>query len=196
MWKKIDAVTQATIPNLTQNDQCWYARDFLRHRGFAGGETNSLILNFKKVPNTAGWNHRTNAVRKFADEASLLISVDREASLCVTAIPSSKARNHAQYDHRFEDMFAQLKTLRPCIDIQWPITCQTTTIASHQGGTRLPQGISSNYVWNGFTHTIPESILIFDDVLTSGAHYRAFVDFLRTNGFTGEIFGIFWAKSD
>lgn len=67
--------------------------------------------------------------------------------------------------------------------------------ASHIGGSRTPATIASSYTFQGFTGNMPEFILVFDDVLTTGAHFRAFKDFLIQSGYTGKVYGLFWAKT-
>ncbi len=194
LWKQIDAIDLPSFGHLKSDDVCYYARNFVRNAGFDGGETNSLVLNFKKEPGRQGQTYRQNAVDRFIEEVSVLIQCKAD-TVAVTAIPSSKSKTDSAYDNRFEDMFAGLKKIRSCLQIEWPIIAKESVLASHLGGARTPSQIISNYEWKGFVDAVPDFILIFDDVLTTGAHFRAFSDFMRGNGFSGQIYGIFWAKS-
>ena len=38
-------------------------------------------------------------------------------------------------------------------------------------------------------------LIIFDDVLITGTHFGAVSDFLKKNGYKGEIVGVFWART-
>ncbi len=194
MWKKIDPITQSTIPHLMQTDYCIFARDYISNTGYTGGPTNDLILNFKKPPGAKGQSYRNAAVRQFAMEASLLIDCDNYPPIALTAIPSSKAVTDPAYTKRFEDMMSELKKLRPCVQVEWPVAVNTTVATSRHGGTRKPSAIASNYIWNGFSGAIPANLWVFDDVLVTGSHFRAFHDFARASGYQGNIYGIFWAK--
>jgi hypothetical protein len=194
-WKKIDGIEKQSISNFQIDDECFYAHDFLPSRGFQGGLANNNVLNFKKAPSTPGQNYRTGAIYKFALDASSLIDCESGKTYAVTAIPSSKCKSDPLYDNRFEDFFIELAKLRPCIDIQWPVINQATVTPSHSGGSRTPATIAASYTFKGFTGNAPEFILVFDDVLTTGAHFRAFKDFLIQSGYRGRVFGLFWTKT-
>jgi len=194
-WKSIDQISLTTIRHLRADDVCIYAKDYISGAGFQGGVVNSDILNFKKTKDVSGQHYRTQAIHKFALEASELFDCDKGKKYTVTAIPSSKAKTDPLYDDRFEDFFSQLKNFCPCIDIVWPVSLRETIKSAHHGGTREPNEIRKNYVYEGFLEEAPEFIIVFDDVLTSGAHFRACKDFLLASGYTGKIYGVFWAKA-
>ena len=80
------------------------------------------------------------------------------------------------------------------MNIEWPVEIQNLMPSAHQGGSRNPEDIKKNYMWKGFKNT-PEKIGIVDDVLTTGAHFRAMSDFLKENGYRGQIVGIFWSRA-
>lgn len=195
-WKRIDESHRIT--HVRNDDICIYAREYHGGgQGYNAGETNQLILNFKKSPtkktNTNEWYYRERDVMRFATEASVLFKP--EVNYALTAVPSSKASTDPEYDNRFEDMLRQLVRLRPNLVIEWPISVRATQQAAHRGGSRRPEEIIENYVWNGFANGVPETLFVFDDVVTTGSHFRAASDFLRANGFTGRIVGTFWART-
>lgn len=180
---------------IEKDDYCLYTREYVSGYGYQGGPTNRLILNFKKSPNkkrTPEWKYRIQAVETFKTEAEKLFKPDSNVS--ITAIPSSKQKTHPDYDWRFEDLFATLLKSRPNLSIKWPIKVKKTEQSSHRGGRRNPEEIKENYIWKGF-EKIPKRLCIFDDVLTTGAHFRAFSYFLKENGYTGQIIGTFWSRA-
>ena len=193
-WKKIDE--SHNLLHIRNDDLCIYAREYHPGQGYNAGETNQLILNFKKFGTAKGkpeWAYRNRDVKRFALEASQKFTATSSAS--VTAVPGSKSKSEAEYSNRFEDMLDELKVLRPNIQIEWPIEIQQTVEPSHASGSRVPIVLKQNYKWNGFKGNPPEILVVFDDIITTGSHFRAFSDFLRDNGFTGKIVGIFWARS-
>lgn len=121
--------------------------------------------------------------------------VQPEWNLTITAIPSSKLKNHPLYDKRFELLFRELLKSKPNLIIEWPIKVKKTTPASYKGSKQTPEFIKNNYLWTGFQGKTPEIIYIIDDVVTTGAHFRAVSDFMRENGYKGLIVGIFMAKT-
>ena len=172
------------------------AREYKSQLGYGGSRTNRLILNFKKSPlkeGTREWQYRAEAIKMFAREIEKLFKPKSTAA--ITAIPSSKPRAHPEYDNRFENLFQELLKTRPQLNIEWPVEIRKMIPSSHHGGTRDPDDIKRNYIWKGFKSS-PERLGILDDVLTTGAYFRAMSDFLKDNGYKGQIIGIFWSRSN
>ena len=196
LWKKINILSESYPTFISDSEKCLYTRDYISGGGFEG-EANQLILNFKKSldkKGTAQWQHRDRAVRLFAQE---IASIVPDVPMHFMAIPGSKPWEHSENNQRFQDLFKELKRIRPKILFHWPINCRKAIKGSSQGGTRSPKEIMDNYKWAGFSCNINEisKIIIVDDVITSGAHFRACVDYLKEQGFKGEITGVFWAKT-
>lgn len=194
IWYKLDESYLAFHPYIKTDDKCIYAREYKTQEGFKGSQTNNLIFNFKKSPKkkeTPEWHHRTLAVKSFAKELSQLFKASTTASL--TAVPSSKPKTHPEYDNRFEDVFKELLKIHPALNIESPIEIKNIMQSSHLGGSRNPQDIKKNYVWKGLKSSC-KKIGVLDDVLTTGAHFRTMSDFLKENGYEGEIVGIFWSR--
>ena len=199
LWNKLE--TPNSNPHIKDTDICLYAREYLsgnKNMSFSQlNETNRLIVNLKKSPEKKTkpkeWWHREQAVTKFKTETEQLF---RETfNIAITAIPSSKHKDHSEYDNRFEDLFKELLKSWPNLTIEWPIEIKETVTATHfEENRKLPKDIKDNYIWKGFKKS-PEKLFVFDDVLTSGAHFRAVSDFLKENEYKGQIIGIFWAKT-
>lgn len=194
-WKKVDQVLINNIQHLNANDNCYYAKDYVPGVGYQGSIVNDDILNFKKAPGSPGQQHRARAVNKFAVEVSTILNCDQGRKFYVTAVPSSKNKHDPMYDRRFEDLFEELKKFSPCIEVVWPVVAINSVQASHHSGSRDPDVLKQNYNYSGFAGIEPESLIVFDDVLTSGAHFRAYKDFIIESGYQGKVFGVFWAKT-
>ncbi|MBD66269.1 MAG: hypothetical protein CME62_13745 [Halobacteriovoraceae bacterium] len=197
MWKKLDPYIP-NYPYLNSNDKLIFAREYQPRQSYTIGETNNLIFNFKKevkYKQKGAWYYRNQSVSRFAKELnSLFENANNYTEFCVTAIPSSKSKQDPDYDNRFEDMFSVLRNLsKKPISIEWPIEVANTSTASHSGGSRNPGNIQGNFVWNGFNQ-VPDLLIVVDDVLTSGSHFRAFIDFCQANGYQGRIVGVVWAR--
>ncbi len=176
--------------HIKNEDKCVYAREYKSRLGWKI-KTNSLVLNFKKSPltkDTPEWQYRKKSIQIFSKEIEKLFKPNSNAT--ITAIPSSKPKIHSEYDNRFEDLFKVLLKTRPRLNIEWPVEIRNLILPAHQGGSRNPKDIKKNYRWKGFKNT-PKEIGIVDDVLTTGAHFRAMSDFLKENRYKGQIVGIF-----
>lgn len=193
LWNKISEHNRPYY--IKKDDFCIYAREYIRE-GYQAGQTNSLILNFKKHPSKKGteeWQYRTKAIKAFKQDIEQLL--DPNTKYIITGTPSSKAKNDPKYDRRFEDLFKELKKSRPKIVVECPIEIKKTIETSRKSKIRKPDLLKENYIWKGFNIENPKTLCIFDDVLVSGAHFRAMSDFLRKNNYIGKIFGIFWART-
>lgn len=199
LWKKLDP-SFGSVPHHIFLTGCeiWYAREYDPNEQVSGG-AKSLVLNFKKKigikeshPNQ--WYWRNKDLQTFGDE---LLKLFGGRSFHLMAIPGSKPWSHPDNNQRFQDLFKYLLSKQPNLVIHWPIDAINAVPSSaEEDGSRDPEIIKSNYRWLGFIGSNPEKILIIDDVLTSGAHFKATVDFLRENGFEGIMKGIFWAKTN
>lgn len=195
-WIKFDGITYPFPAYINQSEDCRFARDYIPGIGYKGCQTNDLVLNFKQDISKKGsgsWQYRQWALNVFADELASIFGSNSQSF--VTNIPTSKPRTSNQYDFRFEDMFQALKMKRPNLNIIYPLDVGTVQVASHHGGSRSVSTLSSNLVFAGLPNPHPDRIILVDDVVTSGSHFRACNDFLVSNGFQGQIIGLFWART-
>ena len=197
-WKKIE---QGQLPHIKKHDFWVYAREYVSNTGYQGGPTNSLILNFKKSPsknNTSEWQHREDAVKQFKEDIevclffSALVPISQVA---LTSVPSSKKKDHPEYDDRFEDLFKEFLKSHPQWIVEWPVEIKENIKPSHKSREKNPDILRENYLWKGFRNKEPEILCICDDIITTGAHLRAMSDFLIENNYKGQIIGICWAKT-
>ena len=140
-WKKCD---QRRLPYINEEDFWVYAREYARGKGYQGGPTNSLILNFKKPPSakkdTVEWQYREDAVKKFTEDIEILLgSITR---VVLTAIPSSKKKDDSKYNNRFEDLFTEILKAHPQWIVEWPIEIKESITPSHLSSEKDPDILS------------------------------------------------------
>jgi len=174
-------------------------REYTAGQGFSYSETNDLISNFKKSPrvrNTFQWVYKQRALEHFAAELAASLNPKWLATATLVPIPPSKARDDPEYDDRMTDLLRHLAADRAC-DIRELLVQRTSTVAAHTGTTtRSPTRIAALYdLDEGLTDPPPVQIGLFDDVLTSGAHFKAAQQLLLRR-FPGiPIAGIFLART-
>ena len=176
-WRKLPEKPLHCHHHINNDDICIYSREYISE-GYTASQTNSLIMNFKKTPskkNSAEWAYRQKAIEQFKNEIEPLFKKD--LSITITAIPSSKKKTHLEYDNRFEDLFKELLKSRPLLKVEWPIEIKENRQASHRSGKRNPADIKKNYIWKEFKNNRIKRLCVFDDVLTTGAGFRAMTDF-------------------
>src|ERR1700677_1997602 len=191
-WKKIDA--NQTLPvYLSAADECYYARDYVSHGSYKSSPGNGLITNFKKDVSRKGkreWQYKVDAINKFAAELKPLLP----NGMAVAHIPSSKCKTDPQYDSRLEDTLRALKRLNASLIIESPLTSKNTVQASHLGGDRNPEIFYNNLAWVGLSQPTTTLVLI-DDVITTGAHFKACQRKLTEQSPGIRVLGVFWAKT-
>lgn len=195
-WNRLTSEQAPAYAYMKKNDFWVYAREYVSDIGYKGGPTNSLILNFKKPPSKkrkAEWKYREKAVQQFKKDIDILMGFKTQAVL--TSVPSSKKKDHPEYDNRFEDLFAEVKKSHPQWVIECPVEVKETIDPFHISGKRNLDVLKKNYVWKGFKNPEPAILYIFDDIITTGIHLRAMSDFLVQHNYKGKIIGICWAKT-
>jgi hypothetical protein len=194
LWKKIERVGTENFPVFLEDDDlCYYARDYIAEGGYAASEANNLISNFKKPVSKKGrpeWRYKLDAISQFAREVAPPLRSD----MLVTCIPSSKSKSDPDYDSRLEDVLAEVIRLRPGIIVDYPISIDTSVLPAHCGGSRNPSVIYSYLKWNGLREKRHRLALI-DDVITSGAHFKACQRLIRENEPGIQILGFFWTRT-
>lgn len=195
LWKKLKRDPLGEWPtHLEDTDVCCFAHDYVSHGGFAAGEGNNLISNFKKPISEKGkpsWNYKLQAINRFARELS---SLDLD-NYHITCMPSSKTPDHPEYDNRLEQTLHILHRIKPTIYRASPFANTRSRQALHLGeGTRNPVTIYNNLTWQGLPHPMGQLIVI-DDVLTTGCNFKACQRLLSEKAPGTQLIGIFWAKT-
>lgn len=195
VWKKIERIGVENFPcRLGDDDSCYYARDYISEGGYQASETNNLINNFKKSPDKRGrpeWRYKELAIQRFASEIAEISNI---AVFYVTCVPSSKARTDPGYDSRVEDTVCRLKQLKPNVTIGFPLSFSNNMRAAHNGGTRDIDEIYANLQWSGIPDGITDIILV-DDVITTGAHFKACKRLILEHIPNANVVGLFWART-
>jgi hypothetical protein len=192
-WKKIDVVEAAPI-YLDGSDNCYYAREYISNGGFKASETNQLISNFKKPVTARGtgqWQYKEAAIRQFAKELLEVLPDDA----IIAQIPSSKCKTDPAYDSRVIDGLRLVMKRKPSIRLVEPIEAVASTQAAHLGGTRNPLTIYNNLRWSGGLPDNANHIIFVDDVITTGAHYKACKRIVLENHTNIQVVGVNWART-
>jgi hypothetical protein len=195
---KIDDLARPDHSYLTAADDCYFFGEYTARKGFAFSATNRLILNFKKTMDRRGrsewqWKDRalhqaTAAFRTVLDNAFLNVTT-------LVPIPPSKAKSDPLYDDRMTRMLRAIRP-QPPVDIRELITQTESSEAAHDQAVRpRPEEILARYqIDSSLQLPLPQAIAICDDVLTTGAHYRASRTVLE-QAFPGvRMIGIFIAR--
>lgn len=195
---KIDDLARPDHYYLTAEDDCYFLGEYTARKGYAFSATNQLILNFKKpvtVRGTAQWNYKERAIGDVAAAFRTTLNGEWLNTATLVPIPPSKAKTDPLYDDRLVRMLRAIRP-QPAPDTRELIVQRANMAAAHEQANRpKPDDIAANYaIDEQLRNPAPQIIGLFDDVLTTGAHFRAASNILKTAYPAVRIIGVFVAR--
>ena len=197
-FTEIDELTRPDHSWLTDDDRCYFLGEYTARQGYSYSPTNNLILNFKKEMDRREkpeWRYKEQAIQRAASAFRRALGTDPLSSLVFVPIPPSKTRNDPLYDDRVTRM---LRAIGPdgTVDVRELIIQTKSTDAVHSRQTRpTPPQIQDQYrIDEALTIPEPAFIAIVDDILTTGAHFRAASAVLTARFPAVRIVGLFIAR--
>lgn len=181
---------------IEETDQCYYFGEYTASAGFAYSDTNQLVLNFKKSPekkNKPEWIYKTRAI----EQVSRLINdaTNPQKDMIFVPIPPSKCIDDPLYDDRLVQVLNRLAPGWMGSGYRELIKQNSSTEASHLSAVRNIDSLMANYSINlPLIEPAPKGIIIFDDVLTTGCHYKAMQKTLKGVYPEANIIGMFLAR--
>lgn len=200
---KLDPVNLPDHYDMTEADECYFLRSYTRGLGYTGGETNNLIINFKKKMDRKGraeWKYKGIAIRQLTHELAAALNPEYLRSAVLVPTPPSKTKDHKLYDDRMTQVcegVAKIVDQVP-VDVRELVYQAESFEADHEqddGGRKSIQELYDNYrIDEALTDPAPRALAIVDDMLTNGRHFQAMKRKL-SEGFPGvPIIGIFLSR--
>ena len=198
---KVDDLMLDNHGYLSNDDECYFIGEYTARMGYAYSPTNHLILNFKKPMDRRGrpeWRYKIGAIKEAAVAFRMALEpMGQQAlnKLTFVPVPPSKAKEDPLYDDRLTQMLNLIRP-DPKLDAREIIVQKHSTEAVHSSGVRLgPDEIEAMYeIDEELIKREPDFIVIVDDVLTTGAHFRASQAVLSSHFPTAKIIGLFIAR--
>lgn len=190
-WIRVDHRT-ITLYYLDQEDECYYAREYVSRGGYAASEANQLIHNLKKPIDRRGrseWKYKTAAIEQFASELAEMLP----PGAFITDIPTSHSAGDPAYDDRLVQVLTATARLRHDVSYVKLLTCRQSIGAAHLGGSRSPDALFPNLNWCGEAAE-QSAVFIVDDVIGSGGHFAACKRLIRDHWPQCRVIGVFWAR--
>jgi hypothetical protein len=198
MLTKLDELYLPHHCYLERTDECYFLGEYTARRGFLYSATNSLIFNLKKKMDRRGrpeWVYKGRAIQNAAEQLRESLNHDFLNNATFVPVPPSKIRGDCLYDDRMTQV---LRLLGPNIDVR-ELVCQRESMAdAHSSDDRpSPSQLYANYeIDEELVEPQPRQIAIVDDVLTTGAHFKAMQRILRETYQGVPIAGFFIARRD
>jgi hypothetical protein len=177
------------------DDDCYYFVEFIKGAGY-GPPGNSFINNLKKKPSKHGtyeWGHKLRAIDDAAETLRRELSKDWIENSTFVPIPPSKAKDHPEYDDRMSQV---LNRLGQNVDVRELVYQKKSMDETHTLLARHSiEALAENYeIDEDEVRPKPKHIVIVDDVVTAGKHFRAMCKVLEERFPGVPVSGVFLAR--
>lgn len=175
--------------------RAFYFLDYKSGGGYSISDDNNFVFNYKMGANQANASRLWYRDKAICDYANMLHSVLQGKACTVIPFPTSKPRGTPDFDDRLDLTAKKLRALSLNYDIQFCLDVSQSVTPAHNGGSRDCATIKSNLIWIPPTQTPRSNIVIFDDVITTGAHLQAVFDTILSYYPNSKIYAFFLAKT-
>lgn len=196
---RIDELIRGQHYHLEDGDLCYYFGEYTARQGAVYSETNQLIMNLKKGNDRRGradYRYKQIAIERVA--RMITSTIGNLDAFTFVPVPPSRCRTDAAYDDRMTAILRTVQALNPAIDYRELVLQNASTVASHASAANrpTPDEIMANYRFDEtLCDGVRNNILIFDDVLTAGSHFKAMKRFLQQYLPEKNIQGLFVART-
>jgi predicted amidophosphoribosyltransferase len=196
---KIDSTIISDHYYLSSADTCYFLWNYKAGVGFSAGGINQQILNFKIAVNLKGENryqYKIDAIEGFANDLKKTISSGRLKNCVFVPIPPSKCKKDPLHDDRM--LITLQKSFGATGDIRELILTKKSIPAVHNSPARPTiQNLLNNLkIDNALDTNIPDVIILVDDLITTGAHFKACKELLQSKFTDAKIVGLFIARRE
>lgn len=122
------------------------------------------------------WYYKEQAILKIAFWIVSTPSWAKLKSATWVPMPPSKIKSDPHYDNRLLRVLLKMQEIEKSLDIRELILTKSNREAAHNPGAVRPkvQDHIENFILNSaLKNPPPEAIILFDDIITSGSHFKA-----------------------
>ena len=202
-FTKIDRFTHKHHRWLEKSGEFYFLGEYTARKRYSYSPTNDVILNFKKPSDRKGkpeWKYKRKAINQistaFRNALGANLSPSDLSTVVLVPVPPSSAREDPLYDNRIASMVHAI----------WPDNRANVKEMIVQIGSFEPSHTSHNRpekkeiesryeIDEDLVHLPPNTIAIVDDILTTGAHFRAVKSLLEKRFPNARILGLFVART-
>lgn len=189
------------------SDSIVYLQEYSSGLGFTT-EGNSIIYNIKKSPDTKGtpqWEYKErdmNYVAKIIASAMDRLATE-DKNIYWIPVPPSKIETHELFDDRMNQMLVKAKVLSNnpyniiINNIYQTANREASSTTNKRRGVEALKVLEAQYRMRDIPDYNSESdvIVVFDDVLTSGCHFKAIKNVILKTYPNAKIGGVFIART-
>lgn len=195
---RIDNLTRPSHFYLTKDDRCYYVMEYTSGQDYRFSKGNSLIKNLKKtldLKDSPQWRYKGQAIREIGDILGEILPEDSLRGYTIVPVPPSKCKDDPLHDDRLIQVLQRMTNGYEA-DIREIIYLDESIEASHDRQDRpTPAELERLYKINDrLCRPRPQKIIVFDDMITAGAHFRACKNMLQKKFPDTEIIGVFFTR--
>lgn len=199
---KLNRIDCSSIHNhieLDENDICLYWREYTAQKKYNFSEANQLVVNLKKCVSHKEESQYTYKTKAIKICASYFEGGDW-SPYSIIPIPPSKKKDDPLYDDRLLrilNLANKLLIPKYRFDVKDIIIQNESYEPSHKSSKRpSSQELKARYRLDDInSDQLREKIIVFDDVLTMGSHFKAIKSLLHEAYPQKKIYGLFIARS-
>lgn len=174
----IDDSNRGVHHYLTPEDECYFLHEYTARKNYQFSVSNQFIYNFKKLTSQRNQAHYQYKLKAIASAIGwyrdIFDQIDSAYTDCTfVPIPPSKVPGHPEYDDRMWQVVSGVCNGKGA-DARELIRQSSNYDAAHlaENGTRIkPHELQPLYQVD--PNPPKGTILLFDDVLSAGTHYKA-----------------------
>ena len=199
-FRSIDDSNRKDHYHLTDADNCVYLMEYTPGQRYDFGDANSIISNLKKSPllkTERQYHWKLQDIRRCISMIQNALDADWLSTGTMVPIPPSKTADHPEYDDRITVICRAIQHQGRSVDVRELVRQRQSTDAAHLSPGNRPslQDLIVNYMIDASLSTpAPISILLVDDVLTAGSHFKAAQHHLQRRFPGVPIYGAFIAR--
>jgi predicted amidophosphoribosyltransferase len=196
---RIDETTIDDHTFLNDTDKCFFSHTYKSHKKPSQDSTNQLIYNFKISPTKRGtnqWKYKIDAVKKISKILKNSINNQELKKVTLVPIPPSKCKSDPEYDNRMT--CALNLAFKKKADIRELLVQKKSKTPSHKSSIRptISQLHKNLEIDDTLGKELKKNIILVDDVITTGAHFKACEKKIKEH-FPGiNILGLFIARRE
>lgn len=196
--QKIDNLTLPDHCYLDQRDECYYLFEYTPRQQGSYDSVSNFIFNLKKPVDRKGrpeYRYKERAISQAGDYLRLVLNEEWISSAMLVPIPCSKTKQNPLYDDRILRILGRMTRGLTC-DVR-ELIVQTADLESFHGGCRMrPAQLRQYYALDRALCECdqPPEVTVFDDLLTTGSHFKAVQSVIHDHWPDVHVSGIFIAR--
>ena len=193
---QIDEITRAEHFYICEGDLCYHLWEYVKGGRFQEYSTNQLILNLQiplseRTNKPYRWRYKSVAVQFAASALSRVVPQDFFQYFTWVPTPPSGGRGSALHDPRLTEV---LREVRPPIPDMRELVYQVVEHTSKEKGLTPEARAADFLIDERVADPAPARLVVFDDVLTTGSHFKA-MQLVLSRRFPGvPVMGVFLAR--